>query len=670
MKKIDQVKKEMDEFREQIRRADYYYYALSQPQISDKEYDDLVKELAAIEKKYPKFITLDSPTQRVSGGVQEGFVTVNHRAKMLSLDNTYDTGELLDWEKKIKKVLLKSSEIDYVAELKIDGVSCSLTYEKGILVRGATRGDGSRGEDITQNVRTIKSIPLKLMGNNFPEIIEVRGEIYMDKIDFAKINKLRIAKGEASFANPRNSASGSLKLLDAAVVKKRNLKCFIHSFGWVKGVGFDSHNKFLRQAKNWGLCINANNGYCESLKEVIGFCDLWQDKKGRLDYEVDGVVVKVNSFQSQKKLGVTLKSPRWAVAYKFPAQQATTVVKDVNFGVGRTGIITPVAMLAPVECGGVTISKSTLHNFDEVKRLDIRVGDTVLIERAGEVIPKVIKVIFSKRKGCEKKIKVPNNCPVCGEKIAKEKEEDVYWYCVNPDCPAQLKRSLLHFTSRDAMDIDGMGDSVVDALVNMAMVKSIVDIYNLCEDDFLKLPLVAKKKAANLVSAIEKSKDRSLSRFLYGLGIRGVGEKGASVLASKYLNIENIFSVKESQLKEVSEIGPVLASSVVKFFSSTHVKKMIREFKQVGVNLIETKKRAQHDLLADKIFIFTGELETFSRSHARRMVEELGGQWVSSISKNIDFVVVGDNPGSKYKRAKKLGLKIIGEKDFAEMIGR
>ncbi|UCD15749.1 MAG: NAD-dependent DNA ligase LigA [Candidatus Omnitrophota bacterium] len=670
MLKPDKIKKKIQDLREQIRHADYCYYVLSEPEISDKEYDDLVKELAGLEKKYPELITADSPTQRVSGGILEGFATVRHKVKMLSLDNSYSIDELTERENKIKRMLSGSDEIDYTAELKIDGVSCSLTYEKGIFVQGATRGDGQRGEDITQNLRTIKSIPLKLMGESIPSVIEVRGEVYMDKTDFEKINKARLRKGEPAFANPRNSASGSLKLLDASEVKKRNLKCYIHSLGWAQAKEFANHYKFLQEVKKWGLCVNPHNRYCKNLKEVIDFCNTWVDKKDRLDYEVDGVVVKVNSFRLQQKLGTTLKSPRWAVAYKFPAQQATTRVKDVTFGVGRTGIITPVAILEPVECAGVTISRSTLHNFDEVKRLDIRIGDTILIERAGEVIPKVVKVITSKRKGREKKVKVPNRCPVCAEKITKEKEEEVYWYCINPDCPARLKQSLLHFTCRAAMDIEGMGSSVVDELVNRGMVKSIVDIYKLRQDDFLKLPLFAKKRAVNLVEAIVKSKNRSLSRFLYGLGIRGVGEKGASVLAEKFKDVEKLFSIKNEQLRQIPEIGEVLASSLVKFFSSPHVKKMISEFKKAGVNLTEKKKAMKRSALSGKIFIFTGELEEFSRNQARSIVKELGGEWVSSVSKNIDFVVAGNNPGSKYNKAKSLGLKIIGEKEFRRLIRR
>jgi len=471
MRNLEKVKKRIEELRELIRYHDWRYYVLSDPEISDKEYDDLMRELKELEEKYPQFISPDSPTQRVSGAVLEGFPTVKHKVKMLSLDNTYSIDELKEWEEKIKRMLKRDVKLDYTAELKIDGVSCALIYEKGKLSLGATRGDGETGEDITSNIRTISTIPLKLLGKDIPRAIEVRGEIYMEKEDFKRLNEERKKGGESLFANPRNAASGSLKLLDPKLVKARNLKCFIHSFGWVEGFKFNTHWEFLNKIKEWGLRVNPTSRYCKNLDEVVQYCQEWQKIRDSLEYEVDGVVVKVNPFTLQKELGSTLKSPRWAVAYKFPAHQATTVVKDIIFSVGRTGMITPVAILKPVECGGVTISRSTLHNFDEIERLDVRVKDTVLVERAGEVIPKIVKVITSKRPKSAKKVEVPQVCPVCGGKIMKEKEEEVYWFCINPNCPARLKQSLLHFASRGALDIEGLGESVVNELVERKMVK-------------------------------------------------------------------------------------------------------------------------------------------------------------------------------------------------------
>ncbi|MFA5337161.1 MAG: NAD-dependent DNA ligase LigA [Candidatus Omnitrophota bacterium] len=667
MTDITKIKREIENLREQIRDADYKYYVLSEPEISDKEYDDILKKLKDVEGKHPQFITPDSPTQRVSGGIVEGFPTVEHKIKMLSLDNTYSIEELKDWENKIKRMLKRDISINYVVELKIDGVSCSLIYDKGILLTGATRGDGMTGEDITTNVKTIKSIPLRLRGVNIPEMIEVRGEIYMDKQDLENINKIRSKQEEPLFANPRNAASGSLKLLDPSTVKERNLKCFIHSSGLMTGVEFINHYEFFEKVKTLGLRLNPYNKLCKNIDEVIEYCLHWQARRDSLEYEIDGIVVKVNDYKLRKELAETSKSPRWAVAYKFPAHQATTIVERIEFGVGRTGIITPVAILKPVECAGVTISRSTLHNFDEIDRLDVREGDTVLIERAGEVIPKIVKVIAAKRKDTSKKIKVPKSCPVCGQDLAKEKEE-VYWYCINPDCPAKIKQSLLHFASRDAMDIEGMGESAVEELVNRGLVKSLADIYRITKEDLLKLPLFAQKKADNLILAIVASKKRQLSRLIYALGIHHIGEKAAGLLADKFKKIDMFFKLKGEDLEKISEIGPVMAQSVIKFFASAKARKLIEEFKKSGLNLSQEEKAIKQSALSGKMFIFTGELKGFSRSQAKEHVEALGAECASSISKNIDYVVAGENPGSKYEKARKLHLNIITEQDFKKLI--
>lgn len=666
---LEKIKKDIEELREKIRYHEWRYYVLSDPEISDKEYDDLLKHLSDLEKQYPQLSSIDSPTQRVGGGLVSDFPTIAHKVKMTSLDNTYSVDELKDWEDRIKRVLKKDISIEYFTELKIDGVSCSLVYKKGILTTAATRGDGVMGEDVTANIKTIKTIPLKLRGVGYPNDLEVRGEIYLEKSNFDNFNKIRLKNNELLFANPRNAASGSLKLLDPREVSRRGLKCFIHSFGWVDKYSFNDHEQFFDKVKQWGLRVNSNNKLCKNLEEVIGYCKFWQDKRDSLDYEIDGVVVKVNNYKLREELGETLKSPRWAVAYKFPAHQATTQVENIELGVGRTGIITPVAILKPVECAGVTISRATLHNFDEIGRLDIRIGDTILIERAGEVIPKVIKVITSKRSGKEKIIKIPKNCPVCHSNAAKLSEAEVYWYCLNPDCPAQLKRSLLHFVSRQAMDIDGMGESAIEDLVNRGLVKSLTDIYKITKGDLLTLPLFKDKKADNLLAAIEKSKASPLFRFLYGLGIKHVGEKAAMVLAEKFTNINTFFSLKEEDLEKIYEIGPVMATSVVNFFSSIKIKKMISEFKHLGLNLIESKKVVIQSAISGKSFIFTGELSSFSRSEAQKKIEQLGGRFVSSISRDVDYVVVGQNPGSKYKKAVKLKLHIIDEEEFKKLIG-
>ena len=661
------IKKKIEQLREKIRDADYRYYTLSDPEISDKEYDNLLRDLKNLEQKHPELITLDSPTQRVSGSVLEGFSTVEHSRRMLSLDNTYSIEELKGWEKKIRRALKREAEFNYVVELKMDGVSASLTYWKGVFSIGATRGDGEKGEDVTANLKTIRSIPLKLIGKANLTSVEIRGEVYIGKKDFEKLNKERLSSGVEPFANPRNAASGSLKLLDSSLVAKRNLKCFIHSFGSAKDYNFSSQKEFLKKAREWGFHSNPHNKYCKSLKEVIDYCLYWEKEREALDYEVDGVVIKVNSFDLQEELGATHKSPRWAVAYKFPAQQATTKIETIEFGVGRTGIITPVAILEPVKCGGVTISRATLHNFDELRRLDVRIGDTVLIERAGEVIPKIVKVITSKRQGKEKKVKIPNNCPVCGGNVAKEKEKEVYWYCLNLDCPAQLKRAILHFASRRAMDIEGIGEAIVEDLVECKAVKSLIDIYCLKKDDFLKLPLFKDKRAGNLVAAIDNSKKRPLSNFLFGLGVRHVGEKAALLLAERFGDIDSLFKVSKEDLQEIPEIGPVMAFSIVKFFLSKNTKMMIEGFKRAGVNLIQARRVAKESRISGKTFVFTGELDSLSRSKAKKLIETAGAKWTSTVSKNTDFLVSGENPGSKLTKAKQLGVAIIQEKEFLRL---
>jgi DNA ligase (NAD+) len=665
----DKIENEIRKLREQIRQADYRYYVLSDPEISDKAYDNLMHRLQQLENQHPEYITPDSPTQRVGGGVLEGFPTVKHREKMLSLDNTYSVDELVEWEEKIKRMLKRDVDLDYVAEPKIDGVSCSLVYEKGLFRLGATRGDGETGEDITANIKTIRSVPLKLQ-RDFPVRIEVRGEIYMNKDEFQKMNRERAKHNESPFANPRNATSGSLKLLDTKTVAQRNLRCMIHSFGWTQGKAFKTHKDFLDNISQWGLCTDKNSRWCRNLKEVIEYCAQLERKRETFDYEVDGVVVKVNNFSLQKELGVTLKSPRWAVAYKFAAHQAMTRIEKIEFGVGRTGIITPVAILKPVECGGVTISRATLHNFDEIKRLDARVGDEVLIERAGEVIPKIVKVVASKRPSKTVPVKTPGRCPICAGDVAKEDFEEVYWYCLNPDCPAQVKRALLHFGSRAAMDIEGRGESVVEELVNRKLVKRVVDIYYLKKDDFLSLPLFKEKKAANVIRAIEKSKVKPLSRFLYGLGIRHVGQKCALILARRFKHIERFFALKKDDLEKIPEIGPVLAASVVKFFAASKTKRMIAEFKKMGMGLSEQAVPVSESGLTGKTFVFTGELDSLSRPEAQRLVEESGGNCSSSVSRRTSFLVLGRNPGSKYSKAKQLGVKILSESEFLKLLGR
>ena len=664
------VKTEIENLREKIRHSDYRYYVLAEPEIADKEYDDLMRRLKDLEAKHPDFISSDSPTQRVGGGILEGFKTVRHIQKMFSLDNTYSFEELKDWDVRVRKGL-GSEQPQYVVELKIDGVSANLTYKNGRLMMGTTRGDGQTGEDVTQNIKTIRAIPLILRGQDLPELVEIRGEVYLDKKDLAALNKEREKAGEALFANPRNAAAGSLKLLDSSIVAERRLNFFAHSLGELKGKSLPEQWVFLGKLKEWGVRANSNSLLCDNLGQVIEFCKTWQEKREKLPYEIDGIVVKVNSFSQQKKIGFTLKSPRWAVAYKFPARQATTRVEEIKVGVGRTGVITPVAVLEPVALGGVTIKHATLHNFDEIKRLDVREGDRVIIERAGEVIPKVVKVIESVRSGKEKEFRIPRKCPVCDGEISKEKEEEVAYRCINPLCPAQLEAGLIHFASRDAMDIEGMGEAVVRQLIEKKLVRDFADIYDkskLNKENLLKLELFKDKKADNLLAAIEKSKRQPLSRLIYGLGIRHVGEKAAFVFAQKFGSLDNLIKARPEDLDEIYEVGEVVSGSLVEFFCQRSTQEFIRKIKNAGLNLKEEIAVSRKPGLSGKSFVFTGELKNFSRGEAERLIRQFGGSASSSVSKNTDFLVAGNSPGSKYDKAKKLGVKIINEDKLREMI--
>jgi len=661
---MSEIKKKIEKLREQIRQHDYLYYVLSEPKVADKEYDDLMRQLKDLEDNHPEYKSADSPTSRVSGGVLEGFKTAKHRQKMFSLDNTYSIDELKEWAERLHKGLAHE-EIEYVVELKIDGVSANIAYKDGLLSLGATRGDGSTGEDVTENIKTIRAIPLRLLGKDIPDFIEIRGEVYMERKEFEAINKEREDAGDVVFANPRNATSGSLKLLDTALVAKRKLSFFGHSLGEYKGSGIKSQWEFLEKLKSWGLRINPESKVFKSLDEVINFCNKWQDRRDKIDYEIDGMVVKVNSLAQQKRLGFTLKSPRWAVAYKFPARQATTELLDIQVNVGRTGVITPTAVLEPVVCSGVTIQHATLHNFDEIKRLKIKIGDRILLERAGDVIPKIVKVVESKGK---KEFVIPKTCPACAGKIVKEKVEDVAYRCINPSCPAQLERGLLHFASRTAMDIEGMGEAVVEQLVKLKLVRNFSDIYKLKAEDLLRLELFKDKKVSNLLTAIEKSKQQPLSRLVFALGIRHVGEKAAMVLAQQFRSMDNLMQTKLEDLDRIYEVGPALSGSIKDYFQQPETKKLIEELRKIGLNFKESVLTVKKTALTGKTIVFTGELSDYSRSQAEDLARKCGANATSSVSAATDFVVAGVDPGSKFDKAKKLGVKIISEKEFTEMI--
>jgi len=664
---LARVRRQVETLRSHIRHHDYRYYVLDQPEISDADYDALLRKLQELEGRYPQLVTLDSPTQRVGGSPVDVFKPVKHRVPMLSLDNAFSTEELHGWHERVVKGLRDGTHTCTV-ELKIDGVGLALTYERGLLAHAATRGDGLTGEDVTANAKTIRAIPLRLR-DAAPRILEVRGEVYMTLHDFKRYNDEADRKGEETFANPRNAAAGSLRQKDPRITDARPLRFFVHSYGWVEGKAFHTHWEFLQTCKALGLPVEEHAVCCRSYEEVEELCQRWATQRRRLAYEVDGAVVKVNELPLQQRLGFTLRSPRWAIAYKFPAHQATTKLLEVVPSVGRTGTITPVAKLTPVACGGVTISSATLHNYEEVKRLGVKAGDWVVIQRAGEVIPQVIKVIDSKRTGSEKPIKIPTTCPACRGPVTKEKEEEVAYRCVNPACPAQLVRAILHFASREAMDIEGLGEAVAEQLVQRGLAHDVADLYRLTKDQVLTLELFGDKKADNLLGAIRASTSRGLARLLYGLGIRHVGEKAAIVLAEQFRSISRLMEADEERLQKIPEVGPVMAKTAADYFRHPATRKLVEELRQVGVKLTEELATGPKPL-AGRTVVLTGELAGWSRADAEALIRQLGGKTASSVSQQTDYVVVGDHPGSKHQKAKALGVTILDEAQFKKLIGK
>jgi DNA ligase (NAD+) len=668
--------KEISRLTRLIEEHNQRYYNLSAPTISDSEYDALLKELQVLEDQFPQFKVKNSPTQRVGALLKTAGKTIAHRSKMLSLDNSYSVADLGDWFKRVEKGL-PGENVEYVAELKIDGVSASLTYENGILTLGATRGDGTTGEDVTPNVRTVRSIPLqlnKIPNKNFPAILEVRGEIYMNRKDFDAINLRRENAGEDLFVNPRNATSGSLKLLDSRLTAERHLQCFIHSFGAIEDVGakkFATHWQFLELVKKFGFAVNQESVLCRNAADVFTFCAKWQEARDTIPYEVDGIVIKVNDLKQQASLGTTLKSPRWAIAYKFPARQATTQLLEIEVQVGRTGVLTPVAKLAPVECGGVTISNATLHNFDEIKRLGVNVGDRVLIERAGDVIPKIVKVVEKssvRPRGVQAEFVVPQQCPACDGPITKLKSDDVAYRCLNLSCPKQLERGLLHFASRKAMDIEGMGESVVVQLLAKKWIKDFADIYTLEKEQLLELELFKDKKADNLLLAIAESKKQPLSRLLFALGINNIGEKAAEVIAQRFGTLDNLRKASCQDIDDIHEVGEVMAESLYEFLHLPSSEKLFLRLKAAGVTMSQPQVKAVGGRLQGKKIVFTGELEGLSRVAAGELAKAQGAEIVDSVSKKTDYVVVGENPGSKYNKAQSLGVKILNLQEFKELV--
>ena len=663
------AKHEIEELRDKLRHHEYLYYVLDQPEISDAAYDRLMKRLEELEAAHPQLITPDSPTVRVGGTPREGFQTVQHGRPMLSLDNAFSYDQLRDFDRRVRQGSGRE-KIEYIAEHKFDGLSISLQYQNGALARGVTRGDGRTGEDVTPNVKTIRSVPLRvdpvaLKKLKLPSTFEVRGEVLMTRKSFEAMNRQQEEAGAKIFVNPRNAAAGSVRVLDPSVTARRRLEFFAYYLLVDGEVPFPKHSESLQALKQLHFRASEDWKLCDGLDEVLKYCDAWEPKREDLPYEIDGVVIKVNSLGIQHELGYTAKAPRWAIAYKYPARQETTVVNDIRVQVGRTGTLTPVAVLEPVQVGGVTVSRSTLHNMDEIDRLGLQIGDTVLIERAGEVIPHVLKV--TKEGANRKPFRMPKNCPECGSAIHRA-EGEVAYRCVNAACPAKRKESLLHFASRHAMDINGLGDKIVDQLVDKGMVKDVADLYSLKIDDVANLERMGEKSAQNLLDQIAASKKHTLARLIYALGIRMVGERTGQLLAEHFSSLDELAAAKEEQLFEVGEVGPKVAAAIAEFFSEPPNRQIIKKLEKAGVRPTAEKRVQKSQKLAGKSFVFTGSLANRSREDAGQLVMQHGGKVSGSVSKKTDYVVVGADPGSKYDKAKQLGVPILTEPEFEKLL--
>jgi DNA ligase (NAD+) len=660
------IKKRVEKLREEIEYHNYRYYALDQPEISDAQYDLLLRKLEKIEEQYPELRTPNSPTQRVGAPPLEEFEIVRHTIPMLSLANAFDETEAKDFDKRVKKFLGTSEDVEYVTEPKLDGLAVELVYERGQFIVGSTRGDGVNGENITQNLRTINTIPLQLIRKEIqvPERLEVRGEVIMQLKKFRDLNRKREQMGEPLFANPRNAAAGSVRQLDSKITAERPLEIYLYALGEVRGWTFKTQWEVLKTLPRWGLRTNLHVQKCKNIEEVLDYYHEMNEKRETLPYEIDGTVIKVNRFDLQTRLGEISRSPRWALAFKFQPKQETTKILDIIVQVGRTGALTPVAVMEPIKVGGVEVSRATLHNQDEIDKKDVRVGDTVVIQRAGDVIPEVVQVIESKRTGKEKKFKMPSKCPVCGAEVIKE---EAIHRCIGLDCPAQLKGRIKHFASKRAMDIEGLGVKLIDQLVDKGLIKDVADIYYISKEELIELERMADKSAQNIIDAVEASKTKPLSKVLYALGIRHVGESTAEDLVRRFPRLDDFFHLSEEGLMEVEGIGPEVAASVHQFFGDKKNKESIERLKKAGVKVIEPKVKEKGKLIG-KTFVFTGALKSFGRDEARNIVESMGGMTASSVSKKVDFVVVGEDPGSKFDKAKELGIKTLTEEEFKKMI--
>ncbi|AMC08785.1 NAD-dependent DNA ligase LigA [Turicibacter bilis] len=659
-------KQRVEELTKLLNQYNKEYYVLDKPSVSDREYDRLMQELIELEAQYPELKSSTSPTVRVGGAILEGFNKVQHEKPMLSLGNAFNEGDLRDFDARIRKV---SPNISYVCELKIDGLAVTLHYRDGQFVKGATRGDGVVGEDISENLKTIQTIPLHIP---YKDPLEVRGEVYMSKATLDKLNKQRAEKGEELFANPRNAAAGSLRQLDSRIAAKRELAMFCYAVPSAEELGCQTHDESLQKIEELGFNVNPNREVCDSIDGVLAYIEKWSTNRFDLPYEIDGIVIKVNQLNEQQKLGSTVKSPRWAIAYKFPAEEVETILKDIIFTVGRTGMVTPNAVLEPVRVAGTRVSRATLHNEDYVKERDIRIKDRVIIRKAGEIIPEVVKPVIDARHGDEAPFEMIQDCPRCGSELIREAGEADY-YCLNIDCPARIVESLCHFVSRDAMNIDGLGVKVVEQLYDNQLIENVADIYKLQKEQLLPLERMGEKKVTNLLTAIENSKQNSLERLLFGLGVRHVGSKTAKVLAAHFETIDALMQATFDDFKGIAEIGDVIANSIVHYFTQDANVQLINELKALGLNMSYTGVKVSTANEANEFYgktvVLTGTLATLSRKEAGVKLEALGAKVSGSVSAKTDFLVAGEKSGSKLKKAQELGVTVIDEEMMLKMLG-
>ncbi|HEX7715503.1 MAG TPA: NAD-dependent DNA ligase LigA [Bacillota bacterium] len=664
----DDIRTKVARLRQTIEHHSYQYYVLDSPEIDDRQYDALIHELAALEAEYPELRTPDSPTVRVGGKPLELFETVRHQVPLLSLDNAYSAEELTEFDKRVKRALGSDAELEYVAELKIDGLTVALTYERGLLIRGATRGNGEEGEDVTINVRTIKSIPLRLPSSlSGVSLLGVRGEIYLKKADFLALNEQREIREEPLFANPRNAAAGSLRQLDPKITAGRALDAFFYDILFLEGRQVPSQWDGFELMRAARLKTNPNSKRCQGIGQVIEYCNYWTEHRGELPYEIDGIVVKVNDLRLQGQLGFTAKAPRSKTAFKFPAEQVETKVLDIQVNVGRTGAVTPVAILESVRVAGSTVSRATLHNEDNVKEKDIRVGDRVIIQKAGDVIPEVVRSLPEKRNGSERIFTMPVVCPECGSEVYREPGEAVA-RCIGATCPAQLRQGIIHFVSREAMDIEGLGEAIVIQLIDSGLVKDVADLYELRYQDLIEQERFGAKSAANLLQAIEESKKNDLSQLLFGLGIRHVGAGAARELASRYGSLDRLMQASYDELTAIATIGPKIAGSVIKYFEEPHNREVIVKLQRLEVDPRESGAGDTPQTLEGKTLVVTGTLESFGRTEVEEIIRRHGGKSASSVSKRTDYVLAGADPGSKLEKARSLGVRVIDEAEFKALL--